>query len=241
MSKTRKKTDLSRKVMGKIKKEKIRMRPRVYFVLESLLWGAGLAIVMISTIFLVNLVCFKLGVHRPLGYLRFGRLGIKPFLFGLPWLIFLLITAGGMIIAVLVRRYDISYKWSFLSLSLSLLALVFTTGFILNSIGLNQRMNQIKKLHPLYQAPSTGKSWLVGEVIQVENKKITLLTPTNKKVLLVWDKNALFPQGESFVVGDKIKTVGYWKKEGVFQAQGIIRGTVQPRLINKGRRKLPRK
>lgn len=231
MPKSKKKTDLSKKVMGQIHKKHVKMHPRLYFVLGSLLLGIGLAgAVVLATIF-INLAFFRLRIHGPLGYLWFGGFGLKPFLATFPWLP-LLIAIGGILSGlVLLRRYDISYKKSFLALVIGLVALVLTTGFLLDYIGLNERMERLRPLRPLYPPQFAGKDWVTGEIIEVGGDELIIVTPEEREVTIKLEKRTLLPFGGDFKEGERIRAIGKWQDD-VFVAIGIGKGRLDWRMIN---------
>jgi hypothetical protein len=163
MPKAKKTKDLSQKVMNQIHREQVKMRPRLFFIAGSLFLGSGLAgAVVLATLF-INLAFFRMRVHEPFGYLWFGHFGLGPFLTIFPWLPFLIAVFGIMGGLALIRHYDISYKKSFLGLGIGLVALVLTTGFLLDQIGLNERVERLAPLRPLYQGQFRGQDWVVGE------------------------------------------------------------------------------
>lgn len=143
--------------MKQIKKRKLKMRPKIYFVAGSLLLGIGLAGTTMLAIFFVNLVLFKLRIHRPFGFLILGRSGLRPFLLTFPWLS-LLAALGGIIGGrALLKKYDISYKKSFWGLMIGLIALVLVLAFLLSRTGINEKMKRVPRLKRFYQSQLTDK------------------------------------------------------------------------------------
>ena len=120
------KSDLGNVVMERIKSGQVKMRPRIHFVAGSLFIGAGLAGVIVLAVFFVNVASYKLRTLGPFGYLWFGEYGIRPFLATFPWAAFVVAICGLVIGISLLRRYDISYKKSFVGLILGLTAVVLT-------------------------------------------------------------------------------------------------------------------
>ncbi|KPJ70923.1 hypothetical protein AMJ51_00550 [Microgenomates bacterium DG_75] len=229
MPRTKKKKDLSQQVMKQIQKEKVRMKPRFYFVAGSILLGIGLAGAIVGAILFLNLTFFRMRIHGPLGFLWFGQFGLRPFLVTFPWLP-LLIAVGGIFGGIsLLRRYDISYKKSFLGLVIALLVLVLTMGFVLDQIGFNERLERIKPLHPFYPGHFKNQDWVMGEIIQIEDEEMVISTPQGEEVRILREEKTLLPFGGDFEVGERIRGVGEWRDD-VFVAKGIGKGGLHWRM-----------
>lgn len=230
----KKKTNITEKVMEKIEKEEIKMRPKAYFVLGSLFLGIGLAGATLLAIFFINLVLFRLRVHAPFGYLRFGFPGLRPFLTNFPWAI-LLLAIGGIAGGIyLLKKYEISYKKSFVGIVIVLITFVFVAGFILDRVGLNRRAQEIKPLHRFYRQQSAGGNWIAGKIVVMEKNLLTVELPDGTEVEVHWDKSTHFPTGANFVIGNHIRAVGEWEDD-LFNARGIVKGK---RLRPRSERKL---
>lgn len=137
--------------MQEIKKRQIKMRPRIYFVMGSMLLGIGLAGAVLAATFFTNFFFFKLRAHSPFGYLRMGRSGLRFFLLFFPWWPLLVAAAGILGGLALLRRYEISYKKSFFLLVIVFLTFILASGFLLHSFGFNERAARMKHLRPLYR------------------------------------------------------------------------------------------
>jgi len=244
MPKTKKEADLSQKVMEQIKKEKVKMRPRVYFLVGSVLLGVGLAGAILGAILFLNLAFFRMRIHGPFGFLMFGEFGFRPFLATFPWLPLFISLAAILTGIILLKRYDISYKKSFLVLTIALAVLVLTMGFILDQIGFNERLERARPLPPFYPSHFTNQDWVMGEIIEIKEEELVITTPRGEEVRIFRQEETLLPFGGDFKVGERIRAVGEWQGE-VFVAKGIGKGGMQWRIPpgpegREKRRMLPR-
>lgn len=215
--------DMTEKVMKEIEEKGIKMRPRVYFIVGSLLLGVGLAGAMILAVFFVNLAVFKFRVQAPLGFLWLGRFGLRPFLQNTPWQAGLLALggiAGGLF---LLKKYDIAYRKNFLVLALSLIGLTVALGLVLSRAGFNERAGRARLMHSLYQHQFVGRDWVMGKVIEVKENEVEILAPDGKKLTIVWDESTRWPFKGKVATGEAIRAVGKCEGE-VLQAQGIVSG-----------------
>jgi hypothetical protein len=233
------KTDLTKKVMTQIEKKGVRMRPRLYFVLGSVLLGIGLGMAVVFGAFFFNLAFFRLRVHEPLGFLWFGQFGLRPFFFTFPWLRLFLAFIFIILGIVLLRRYEISYKKSFLVLAISLVILVLTAGFLIDRIGFNEQVRRIPPMQPFYHNGFVGREWVMGEIVEMGEKEMKIRTPEGKEVVVGWEEKTLLPLGGDFQVGERIRAIGEWQNEATFKARGISQGRMPWREEPRGVQRHP--
>jgi len=207
-------------VMQEIKKKNVKMKPRIFFVISSLLLSFGLFLSIALASFLINLISFRLRVHAPFQYLRFGRPGYLPFLHVFPWPMLILAIASIVIGIVIIRKYDISYKKSFWGIAIGLIVFAIIFGLIIDKTGINERASKFPPMREMYHRESVGPDWLAGKIIQVSERQLTLLTPFEKKIIVRWDEDTLFPLGSDFIEDQQVRIIGQWQGE-VFIAKGI--------------------
>ncbi len=106
------------------------MRPRLYFVLGSILAIAGLMISFSASIFFVSIIRFVLRNQE--GY------RIEQLLFDFPWWAPILAILGLLAGILLIRKYDFSYKTKFWVLSAGLVAATLTAGWAADASGIDK-------------------------------------------------------------------------------------------------------
>ena len=128
--------------MNKIERGEVKMKPRIRFVLGSVLLGVGVAGALTTAVFFFNLTFFRLRLSRPCG--------LRPFLTTFPWGIALTALIAIAIGITLLRRHDLSYKKSFLGLVIGLVALILTLALLLDRAGFNERVGRQRWARPFY-------------------------------------------------------------------------------------------
>ena len=96
-------------VMSKIHEDKIKMKPKLYFILGSILTFLGLVGSIVMSTFLFSLIRFSVRAHGPMGEYKLNEL-ISNF----PWwtsLFAILFLALGI---WLIHKYEFSYKRNYL-------------------------------------------------------------------------------------------------------------------------------
>lgn len=215
--------ELAKKVMVRIKRGDIKMRPAVYFALAAMLLGAGWAGSLVVATFFVNLVFFRLRVLGSWGWLCWGSFGRLAFLRVFPWAA-LLLAVGGLVAGIsFLRRYDFSYRRGWWGLVLGVVATVVTLGVLIDRGGLNARLTHTPRWRGLYQSQFTGQHWLVGEVAEVDNQQLILVTPLGESRVVTWDSTTRFLPLEAVEVGDRVRVLGQQAKD-VFAAEVIAQG-----------------
>ena len=219
----KKEKDLSKSVMKEIQNKRIKMKPKVYFILGSFLLAAGLVGTMLLSAYFTHLILFRFRAEGPMEFLRFGQPGIRPFLFSFPWLP-LLLTIGGLIGGIaLLKRYDFSYKKSLLGLVTGMIVLVLGSGFIIDRLRPERPLSRFKPFRPLYETRFKGEDFVGGEVLEFDKDKVLVTTPEGGQVTVAWDETTILPHGSEVGVGDRVRVVGHWQ-DNVFEAEGMISG-----------------
>lgn len=120
--------------MKKIKSERIKMKPRWYFILGSIFLFFGTITATVSSIFILNLLFFLLRKHYgPMYHYR-----LQLILFAFPWW-FLILAFLGIIIGVkLLKHYDFSYKKNFLLIVIGYILVIILSAFIVDYLNLNK-------------------------------------------------------------------------------------------------------
>lgn len=145
----------ARKVMQQIKSGKVTMRPHWQFALATALSIAALATVAILTVYLTNLVVFKLRLasgDRPM----FGlRATLDYFTDRFPWVAFGFgIVSIGLLVWV-VRKFDFSYhlgRW----LLVVIVTLSLATGTAVAFTNLNSHLETFGPMHGIYGPQAQG-------------------------------------------------------------------------------------
>jgi len=119
--------NISNVVMDKIHKGQIKMRPRIYFIFGSILVFVGLIASSVTAIFLVSLMRFVLRTHGPMGQFRLEQL-LSSFSLWVPIIATLALILGAM----LLRKFDFSYKKNFWFLVLGFILAIFITGWVID-------------------------------------------------------------------------------------------------------------
>jgi len=164
---SKKQVDITKKVMSRIAKEHITMKPRWYFVVGSFAMVAGVVGLSMLSLFLVNIIIFSLRMHGPMGDIRYQQL-IASF----PWWAPALVILGLGFGIWMLKKYDFSYKKNFLFVVFGFIAAIILSGIAADYLGLNTFLLRQRQTRGLYQfqnqnnVPVRGQGNGQGRIIQ---------------------------------------------------------------------------
>lgn len=125
--------NITDEVMKKIREGDVKMKPKYYFIIGSVLSFLGLVSSIITSVFLVALTRFA---FRSQFSIR-AEYKFDQMLSEFPWWAPVLAVVFLFIGIKLIRRYDFSYKKNFVYVSIWIVLAVFTAGLVFDMTGLN--------------------------------------------------------------------------------------------------------
>ena len=129
--------NITENVMEQIHIGKVKMKPKMYFVVGSILTFIGLVSSVVVSVFLFGLIKFSLRAHGRMGQYRFDEL-VSNF----PWwtLVFAIII---LVLGIwLIRKYDFSYKKEPWMIILGFVLVILVSGWVIDMTGLNDKLFQ---------------------------------------------------------------------------------------------------
>ncbi len=227
------KLNLTDQVMQTIEQKDVRIRPKAYFLVGTVILGLGITLLfLIATIF-TNFAAQHLRSIGPLGYLWFGEFGLRAFIETFPW-IPLGIAFGAIICGLIfIRKYEFSYKHNFLAVAGAIIVGILSGGFVLDQIGLNEQIHHVPAARPFMREQFHGELWIVGEIIEVTPSAQTLIvrTPEGTRIPVIWDQRTLLPFGGYFELYERVRIVGEQRGD-YFYAVGIGKGGLKWRKLS---------
>jgi hypothetical protein len=213
--------DISTKVMEQISGGGVKMKPKAFFALASIMLGISFGLLLVLSIILISFLSFRLRFGESWQFLQFGISGLRPFITNFPFIyIVLLVVIMALGIRVL-KQYDFSYRHNWWAIVLGLVSLILTIGIAVDQIGTHQRLMMDRRFRPLYHTTFEGNSFVMGKIAAIDNRQLTLTTPDGDTVT-VDVSSANLPRrilGE----GSFVRVVGQWS-EAVFVAEAVMGG-----------------
>lgn len=230
--------NLTDEVMNTIEEKDIKIKPRVYFVIGTILLIAGVFSLFLISILFANFCWQHMRVVDPFGYLVFGPPGILPFFQTFPWLPLITAATASAVGLTLLKKYDFAYKYNFVLISLSIIVAVFVAGIVIDETGINEHLHKLPPARPFLRHQFTEDIWVVGEITAIDDPlfprdqiELTVLTPDRIQVKVIIDKYTALPGGLDFVEGDRVRIIGEWRDDH-FYASGIDKDDLRWKKIS---------
>jgi len=164
-------------VMGDIREGKLKMRPRVYFVVGSVLTFVGLVSSILISVFLVGLLDFSLRAHGPMGDYRLDQI-----LSSFPWWA-IVVTVMGLVMGIwILLKYDFSYKVNVNFVAIGFILAVLVAGLLIDQLGINdillrQGPGPMRELYEQYDGDTMrGPGW------QMKQSNIQMMQETDSQM-----------------------------------------------------------
>ena len=161
--------------------------------------------------------------------MTFGSYGLKAFLYSFPYLYILLAIGFFILAALLLKKYDISYKKSYLGLVVLLFVGSLLVSGVFIASGLNERLEQkaIKGKNPFFKSfwgkdiQAKDPNMILGEIIKLEDD-IIYIEAKGTKIKIYYDEDTNISNDDQIEEGDWIKAVGKYNEDKKFQVYDII-------------------
>jgi len=221
MKKKKNNNNFPEKVMAEIKKKNIKMKPKIYFILASLMLAIGITATSLISIFLVNIISFRLRTQQYFQFLRFGRPGYRMFVMHFPWLLLFLAIAGIIGGILLFKKLDISYKKTFWMIVIGIIFFILVFGVLIDNFAIGPRMKQMPPpMKRIYQPANQKEKVVSGEIIDIEEDKLKILVG-EEEIQAFLDNRFFNPERVNLEVGQTINAIGDWENES-FVIKGIL-------------------
>ncbi|MDD4289801.1 MAG: hypothetical protein PHH83_00810 [Patescibacteria group bacterium] len=145
------KLDKAQELISDIREGKIKMKPRWYFVLGSVVMVCAFLGLIVSSVFLVSLITFSLRTHGPMRQIRFEQL-----LNNFPWWAPIIAIPGFVIGILLLKKYDFSYKKNFIVVIIIIFISILLSGFLIDYLGLDGFLMKRGPMRGFYQRYDGG-------------------------------------------------------------------------------------
>ena len=221
---------VSKSIISKIKKEKIKPTPKWVFLLKrSVVWGLfGLSVLFGSIA--ISIIFFQ---YRDAGWDVYSQMddGLMEFiLLALPYFWIILMVGFVALACYNFRHTKTGYKYNvFAIIGLSLLTSLIL-GSVLYASGFSEKIENVFRQIPNYERLHIGKrilwqrpgrGFLAGTIVQIEGKKVLILQDFKQQSW--WVDITKARSGPNFVpvVQMKVKMAGEKISAGNFRAEFI--------------------
>lgn len=146
MPKKTKQSDIEKNVMTKIKKGQVKMKPKSYFILGSILMAIGVISAITVAILFLSVDIFSLRLHGP-----FYQKHINHMLAIFPWWSLIISLMGIISGYYLLKKYDFSYKKNAKAILIFVIICVILAAYLIDYFSLNNILLKQPPFKGFYQ------------------------------------------------------------------------------------------
>lgn len=224
-----KEKNLSKSVMREIKDKSINIRSKYAVLAEKLGLGSSLALLVVLVAILINLVFYWFKISGDLNLLVFGKIGLKAFFESFPYIWVIMAIGFFIIAALLIKKYDISYKKPYIGLLLIMFISILLISGVMVVSGLNENLERgVQQGKHLFLKPfwgreinKTNRNSIIGEIVEIKEETINIKNK-EREIEINYDENTRLPKNGNFQEGEWIRAIGEYSENEDFQAKGII-------------------
>lgn len=212
--------DIKNKVLEKIKKGDIHIRPKIYFVVQVVLVISVGILAIIASAFVLSFAFFSIYQSGELFLLGFGLRGLMTFLGLFPWLILILAGLLVFIFEWLMRHFKFNYRLPILYTSIIAVFLISILGLLISiSPFHNNLLNQADRkelpfLGNLYEnirKPNEVKGEFKGVVVSISTSTLNITHDDLDNDTDDGTRTVNIPKGydvQKLHIGDKVYVAG---------------------------------
>lgn len=210
------------RVSKAIDDKRIHMRPRIYFILGSVLLGVGIVAALVVAVFFFGVVIFRFRVNGPL-LLQWGTAaGYRPFFEAIPWLPILIAVLGITAGILLLRRYRLSYRHAVAGIAAGVAVAAVVLGIVTDTTGIPEAAENVRIFQPFVHHRYEGSGWVVGVVDKVDDPTIDIRYPDGIIVLTITNETVIRPDAP-IMTGEIVRALGE-REDGQIKAEWIDHG-----------------
>ena len=140
MNNKQEKNHITRKVLGKIKKGKIKMRPKIHFIFGTALLMLGVLVLVFFIPYLVSLIIFSLRVSGVLFLPKFGFSGTRTLLSSLPWPLILITMLLIVLLERFAQKFTFAYRKPAIYSLIAIIVIVFMGSFLIGETSFHSNL-----------------------------------------------------------------------------------------------------
>ncbi|MEA3452936.1 MAG: hypothetical protein U9Q96_01190 [Patescibacteria group bacterium] len=169
------KLSTSDKVLEKIKQGQVKMRPKIYFILKTLLVVLGIIISTLFALYLISFIVFALRASGAWYLSGFGFEGMKASIVLIPWVLILVALILIIVLEILVKRFSFSYRQPIFYTLLGIIIFVFLGSFAIGKTGFHTNLFQRARDGRLPVAESFYRGFGMGKFKNVHRGTVSEL------------------------------------------------------------------
>lgn len=217
------------KILEKIKKGKIKMKPKSYFVLKTFLFASSIVFTFAITIFLASFIIFLLRASGVFNFPAFGFRGVGMFFTSLPWLLVLFVIIFIIVLEVVAKRFSVVYRRPLVYSILGIIVIILLLGIFVARTPMHSKLfkdvqeGRLPIAGPFYREHfiRPPENVYFGKVLSVIDNGFEIETKEGKSFsVVISSETRLFQSIKYIKEGDTVIVIGD-KDNSTIEAVGI--------------------
>lgn len=205
-------------IKNKIKTGEIRMKSPFVIVMEKLSLKGGIAMLLGLLVLMAGLLAYWTSTNNDLLFGGYGRYGISSFMSSFPYMGVSIFFALFLIVGLLFRTFDFSYKKPFVPLLVMVFIGIVVLGWIFMRQPVGQRLYQ-REGYRFQMGGVQNGTMIFGTVVYGDENEIGVRDEDGSVIAVIVSENTHYPFGRP-KVNDSVRAVGEWEGK-TFKAVGI--------------------
>ncbi len=166
MQKENNEKPISQKVISRIEKGELKMRPKAYFVAKTILIAGLLTLAFLLALYFSSLIIFVLRMNDILLFHGMGFQAIRSIVVSFPWYLVLLVIGLVVLVEAVAKRFNFIYRKPLIISLLIILILVFLSSLLIEKSSLH---HSFFKLAEQERLPLAGRIYRDLGNLEIEN------------------------------------------------------------------------
>jgi len=213
------KKKLKNNILNKIEKGELKMRSRLSVFLEKLGIGSSMVVLFLGLIILAGVISYWFKLNNDLIFGGYGKYGLRIFTQTFPYILVLSFICLFFLLSLLLRKFDFSYKKSFISILSFILGLALVFGWVSLKNPIGRKFYQKEGRFLRIGRMENNSNSISGQVLQIYGNNLIINTYDGKSVMVKTSNNTHYPFGFPKIRGS-VRTIGKWNGDN-FEAVGI--------------------
>jgi len=219
----------AQKIIEAIDKGKVAMKPRWHFVARSILFGVGLTLAIITTIYIASFAMFVLKQTGIWFIPSFGGFGWYILLGRLPWTLIVVSIIFMGVVELFVKKYTLGYRYPLLYSALGVIVIALIGSSIIDQTKIHSKIFSFAKDGNMPIAGGLYKEYgmkrppdiQIGTIIEITDYGFVLEDPRAEVMQISTSSKTRFPLGYDFVIGDRVVVFGEKDQTSKVNALGV--------------------
>jgi len=210
------KNSLSDEILNKIKSGSVKMKPKLYFILQTIFLILSIFTLFLFVIYIVSFIAFSLRATGLLFLPKFGFPGIGIFLISFPWPLILLAIILIAALEILSKHFNFIYRRPLLYSLIGIIIIVIAIGFLVERTPFHSNLfrrsqtEHLPAIEPFYRdfgVPRIPDAH-IGVISEIIDGNFVIKTPRDETLTIIITPETNFSPEKDIKEGDTIVVLG---------------------------------